>query len=398
MIAIRAENISKHYRIYSSPTQRLKEILLRRPFHKVFNALEDVSFEVLRGEAFGIIGENGAGKSTLLKILSRTLKPTSGNLEINGRCAALLELGAGFNPELTGEENIYLNAYLLGLTKDEIDEKKADIIAFSELQDFIHQPVKTYSSGMYVRLAFSIATSVNPDILIIDEALAVGDQRFQKKCVDRMVGFRESGKTILFCSHSMYLVQTLCKRAIWLDKGRVRMMGGAQEVTRAYEDWSMEKGKQYEGEVQELLKRFEDAPSPCRILSVYIEDINGHILKEITRPFLDAKLVMEIEAREETQAHFGFAILRSDELVCFCSLTSFDDLPSVHLKRNERRCVSLFLEGIGLVDGTYKVMAGIADEHGLHVHHATCSTPFLVRHKKKEGVGVVTWPRKWSLI
>ncbi len=398
MIAIKAENIFKHYRIYSSPTERLKEILLRRPFHSVFTALENINFEVLRGESVGIIGENGAGKSTLLKILSRTLKPTSGTLEINGRCAALLELGAGFNSELSGEENIYLNAYLLGLSKQEIDEKKADIIAFSELKDFIHRPVKTYSSGMYVRLAFSIATSVNPDILIIDEALAVGDQRFQKKCIDRMVNFREGGKTILFCSHSMYLVQTLCKRAIWLDRGRIKMTGGAEEVTKAYEDWSMEKGKQYEGEAKELLNEFEESPAPCRVLSIQMEDTNGHILKEITRPFLDVRLVMEIEAREETQAHFGFAVLRADELVCFCSLTSFDNLPPLHLKRNERRRISLMLEGLGLVNGTYKVMGGIADEHGLHVHHAICSAPFLVRHKKKEGVGVVTWPRKWSLI
>lgn len=396
MIAIRAENISKHYRIYASPMERLKEIVLRRPFHKVFPALDGINFEILRGEAVGIIGENGAGKSTLLKILSRTLKPTSGRLEINGRCAALLELGAGFNPELSGEENIYLNAYLLGLSKDEIDERKADIIAFSELQDFIHRPVKTYSSGMYVRLAFSIATSVNPDILIIDEALAVGDQRFQKKCIDRMVGFRDSGKTILFCSHSMYLVQTLCKRAIWLDKGRIKMTGEADHVTRAYEDWSMEKGKQYEAESQNLLKRFEETPPPCRVLAVRIEDMSGNELMEITEPFMTARLVMEIQAMHDAEVHFGFAIFRADELLCFCSLTTFDSLPPTHIKQGEKRIVSLTLNGVSLVDGTYKVMGGIADEHGLHVHHAAYSAPFLVRYKEKHGIGVVTWPRKWS--
>ncbi|MEZ0328626.1 MAG: ABC transporter ATP-binding protein [Dissulfuribacterales bacterium] len=396
MIAIRAENISKHYRIYASPMERLKEIVLRRPFHKVFPALDEINFEILRGEAVGIIGENGAGKSTLLKILSRTLKPTSGNLEINGRCAALLELGAGFNPELNGEENIYLNAYLLGLTKNEIDERKKDIIAFSELQDFISQPVKTYSSGMYVRLAFSIATSVNPDILIIDEALAVGDQRFQKKCVDRMVSFRENGKTILFCSHSMYLVQTLCKRAIWIDKGRIKMTGEADDVTRAYEDWSMEKGKQYETESQNLLKRFEDTPPPCRVLSIKLEDQNGHELSKITRAFDTIRLVMEIQAIHDADVHFGFAIFRTDELLCFCSLTTFDGLPPIHLKEGEKCLISLALDGVSLVDGTYKVMGGIADEHGLHVHHASYSAPFLVRYREKHGIGVVTWPRKWS--
>jgi lipopolysaccharide transport system ATP-binding protein len=395
MIAIKATNISKYYRIYSSPTERLKEILLRRPFHKVFTALEDINLEVLRGEALGIIGENGAGKSTLLKILSRTLKPTSGTLEINGRTAALLELGAGFNPELSGEENIHLNAYLLGLNKDEIEERKADIIAFSELQDFIHQPVKTYSSGMYVRLAFSIATSVNPDILIIDEALAVGDQRFQKKCVDRMVGFRESGKTILFCSHSMYLVQTLCKRAIWLDKGRIRMSGSAEEVTRAYEDWSMEKGKQYEKETRELIQT-QSLPPPCRILSVTMTDLEGNPIKEISQPFQTVKLSMELKAQEDLPVHLGFAILRADELVCFCSITSFDGLQPIQLKKNEQKRVILELKDLNLADGSYKIMGGIADEHGLHVHHALCAPPFLVRYKAKEGIGVMTLPRKWS--
>jgi ABC-type polysaccharide/polyol phosphate transport system ATPase subunit len=395
MIAIKATNISKYYRIYSSPTERLKEILLRRPFHKVFTALEDINLEVLRGEALGIIGENGAGKSTLLKILSRTLKPTSGTLEINGRTAALLELGAGFNPELSGEENIHLNAYLLGLNKNEIEERKADIIAFSELQDFIHQPVKTYSSGMYVRLAFSIATSVNPDILIIDEALAVGDQRFQKKCVDRMVGFRESGKTILFCSHSMYLVQTLCKRAIWLDKGRIRMSGSAEEVTRAYEDWSMEKGKQYEKETRELIQT-QSLPPPCRILSVTMTDLEGNPIKEISRPFQTVKLSMELKAQEDLPVHLGFAILRADELLCFCSITSFDGLQPIQLKKNEQKRAILELKDLNLADGSYKIMGGIADEHGLHVHHVLCAPPFLVRYKAKEGIGVMTLPRKWS--
>ncbi len=171
MIALEAKNLGKVYQIYRSPAYRLKEIVLRKPFHTAFCALNDVSFNVLHGETLGIIGENGAGKSTLLKILAKTLKPSSGSLTVNGRTAALLELGAGFNHELSGEENIYLNAYLMGLSKDEIDRKRQEIVDFSELGDFIKRPIKTYSSGMHVRLAFSIATSVDPDILIIDEAL-----------------------------------------------------------------------------------------------------------------------------------------------------------------------------------------------------------------------------------
>lgn len=398
MIAIRAENLSKHYRIYASPVHRLKEIVLRKPYHTVFSALDNVGFEVLRGEAVGVIGENGAGKSTLLKILSRTLKPTTGNLEINGRCAALLELGAGFNPELTGEENIYLNAYLLGLSKEEIDAKKEDIIAFSELHDFIKRPVKTYSSGMYVRLAFSVATSVDPDILVIDEALSVGDQRFQKKCVDRMVSFRDAGKTILFCSHSMYLVQTLCKRAFWLDAGKVRMAGTADEVSRAYEDWSMEKGKQYEKERSKLAQSPPPSAMPCRILHVCIEDMDGKEIRELCEPFNDVRLRMEIEVIDnEVPAHFGFAIFRSDELLCFCALTTFDGIEPIVLKRGERRSITLDIKYMNLIDGNYKVMGGIADEHGLHVHHAIYSQPFSIKNTKKQGAGVMTLPRKWRI-
>jgi len=248
---------------------------------------------------------------------------------------------------------------------------------------------------MYVRLAFSIATSVNPDILIIDEALAVGDQRFQKKCVDRMVGFRESGKTILFCSHSMYLVQTLCKRAIWLDKGRIRMSGSAEEVTRAYEDWSMEKGKQYEKETRELIQT-QSLPPPCRILSVTMTDLEGNPIKEISQPFQTVKLSMELKAQEDLPVHLGFAILRADELLCFCSITSFDGLQPIQLKKNEQKRAILELKDLNLADGSYKIMGGIADEHGLHVHHALCAPPFLVRYKAKEGIGVMTLPRKWS--
>ncbi|MGC2064373.1 MAG: ABC transporter ATP-binding protein, partial [Thermodesulfovibrionales bacterium] len=222
MIAIDVRDLRKIYRIYKAPVDRLKEIVLRRPFHAEFVALDTMSFSISQGTTFGIIGENGAGKSTLMKLLARTLKPTSGNVAMVGRVAALLELGAGFNPELTGDENIYLNAYLMGLTKDEIDERKQRIIDFSELGDSISRPVKTYSSGMYVRLAFSIATSVNPDILIIDEALSVGDQHFQKKCIDRMTQFKNDGKTIVFCSHSLYHIQELCKTTLWIDHGSMR--------------------------------------------------------------------------------------------------------------------------------------------------------------------------------
>ena len=230
MYAIEAENLSKHYRVYIKPIDRLKESILRRPCHQLVMSLTDVSFQVGFGETLGIIGENGAGKSTLLKILAGTTQPSSGRLARKGRIAALLELGAGFNPEFSGRTNIHLNAALLGLTEKEIRGREDSIIAFSELEDDIDRPVKTYSSGMHVRLAFSIATSVDPDVLIVDEALAVGDQRYAKKCVDRMMGFREAGKTIIVCSHSMFLIKELCAKTIWLHAGRLERYGMSANI------------------------------------------------------------------------------------------------------------------------------------------------------------------------
>ncbi len=226
MFAIEVRDLSKVYRLYRRPIDRLKEAVLRRPFHQPFESLKDVSFVVPSGAGMGVIGENGAGKSTLLKMLAGTLTPTSGEVVKRGRTAALLELGAGFHPEFTGRQNIYLNAALLGLTDLEIREKEKEIVDFAELGQFIDRPLKIYSSGMKVRLAFSVATTVNPDILIVDEALSVGDQRFQEKCVDRIVKFRTQGKTILVCSHSMYMINELCSRTMWLANGRVSALWG----------------------------------------------------------------------------------------------------------------------------------------------------------------------------
>ena len=232
--AIEAEKLSKHYRVYEKPFDRLKESILRRPCHHLVTSLTDVSFQIGFGETLGIIGENGAGKSTLLKILAGITQPTSGSLVRNGRIAALLELGSGFNSEFSGRTNIHLNAALLGLTEKEIRARENEIIDFSELSEVIDRPVKTYSSGMLMRLAFSIATSVDPDVLIVDEALSVGDQRFGQKCVDRMMGFRKGGKTIIVCSHSMYLINELCARTIWLNAGKLQGYGMSSKVISEY--------------------------------------------------------------------------------------------------------------------------------------------------------------------
>ena len=234
--AIRVKNISKKYKIYNSEKNRLGQII--NPFNKntqkEFIALNNISFDVNEGEILGIIGSNGSGKSTLLKILAGVCFKTSGELFIKGKVASILELGTGFNNELTGIENIYLNASIMGIGNEEINKIKDDIINFADIGEFINYPIKTYSSGMYARLAFAVAIHVNPDILIVDEILSVGDIEFQNKCMDKFKEFKSLGKTIIYVSHGLDAVQNYCEKAIWLEKGEIKEIGSAIEVVEKY--------------------------------------------------------------------------------------------------------------------------------------------------------------------
>lgn len=237
MTVIALRNVGKSYSHYRHGMDRLWEMITGRSRHTMFTALQPVSLEITQGEVVGLVGMNGAGKSTLLKILAKTLTPSSGELEVHGRVSALLELGAGFHPDMSGRDNVYLSGSLMGLSTARIDAIYEDIVEFSGLADFMLQPVKTYSSGMFVRLAFAVATSVEPDILIIDEALSVGDGAFARKSFDRIMGFKKAGKTILFCSHSMYQIEAICSRVLWLDHGRVVLDGDPAQVTGAYNEF-----------------------------------------------------------------------------------------------------------------------------------------------------------------
>lgn len=242
-LAIRVSEVTKCFQVYEQPQDRLKQAILPRlkrlvgrsgrKYFREFWALKGVDFEVRRGDTVGIIGRNGSGKSTLLQIICGTLQPTSGEVTVQGRVAALLELGAGFNPEFTGRENVYMSASILGLTREQVDERYEDIVAFADIGDFLEQPVKTYSSGMYVRLAFAVIAHVDADILVIDEALAVGDAIFVQKCMRFLRKFRENG-TLLFVSHDTSSVLNFCQKAVWLDRGEMRMHGLAQETCNAY--------------------------------------------------------------------------------------------------------------------------------------------------------------------
>jgi homopolymeric O-antigen transport system ATP-binding protein len=245
--AIEFSNVSKSYSIYSTPGDRLKELMTlnRRRFHTDYWALRDVSFEVQRGETFCVIGENGSGKSTLLQICAGVLEPTSGTTAVNGRVSALLELGSGFNPEFSGRDNVYLNGAILGFSNKEMDRRFDEIAEFAEIGDFINQPVKTYSSGMVVRLAFSVAIHVDPEILLVDEALAVGDIYFRQRCMRKVHELRSRGITILFVSHATGDIKALGDRAVWLDHGNVRAIGKADNVVMQYLAAMTEKDAQY---------------------------------------------------------------------------------------------------------------------------------------------------------
>lgn len=237
-VAINIENLTKKYEIYDKPINRLKQMLFRgeKKFFREFKALDNISFQISKGETIGIVGKNGSGKSTLLQIIANTLNATEGEIKVNGKIAALLELGSGFNPEYTGRENAIMNGVIMGLTESQIKERIPEIEKFAEIGDFIDQPVKTYSSGMFVRLAFACAINVDPDILIVDEALAVGDMKFQLKCIDKMKSFQKAGKTILFVTHDTYSVKNFCTRAIWISDGKIKLNGDVNTVIEEYED------------------------------------------------------------------------------------------------------------------------------------------------------------------
>jgi len=263
--AVEFQDVSKSYAIYDHPGDRLKELLAfnRLKRHKDFWALHDVSFDVKKGETFCVVGENGSGKSTLLQIIAGILQPTSGSATVHGRVAALLELGAGFNPEFTGRDNVYLNASILGFSKRQIDERYEEIAAFAEIGDFIDQPVKTYSSGMVVRLAFAVAINVDPEVLLVDEALAVGDIYFRQRCMRKVHELRTRGVTILFVSHAVSDVKAIGDRVLWLDKGRMVELGEPDMVIAKYLAAMTEKDSEYRhhtAEVAEARKPVVHAP------------------------------------------------------------------------------------------------------------------------------------------
>ena len=403
MPQIIVENISKHFKIYRRPQDRLAEIFSRKRKHELLRVLSDISFALEDGTSLGIVGVNGAGKSTLLKILAGTLQASSGRFEMAGQVAALLELGAGFHSEFSGRKNIHLNASLLGVPEKNIHELEADIIEFSELRDFIDRPVKTYSSGMYVRLAFSIATMVRPDILIIDEALSVGDLTFQKKCVQRMNEFKEQSKTLIFCSHSMFHVQELCEMAIWLDKGQIREIGESDKVVGHYEDFCNSKKVYHNisgdtsgdaaGDAEG--DRVEKIPD-CKINALHVLSGDGQKTKSLV-PLGKYTLEMEVEVlKDNIEGNFGFAFMKSaEEPVASFLTTDIKDVDKGPFSKGDTFTVSLSLSGLPMRVGEFYILGGLADISGLLWYERKFSKLFHVEANK--GVGPLTMKSKWSV-
>jgi ABC-type polysaccharide/polyol phosphate transport system ATPase subunit len=391
--AVRAVDVSKHYDVYRRPIDRVVEILTRRAQHAVFPALEGVSFDVERGETIGIIGQNGAGKSTLLKLLCGVTRPSSGTLETRGTIASILELGTGFHPEFSGRDNAALNAAILGLSQAEIRERLPAILEFSELGSFVDRPVKTYSSGMYMRLAFSVAVNVDPDILVIDEALAVGDGHFQKKCIDKIRQFQEEGKTILFCSHSLYYVTSICRRALWLDQGRVMRFGPSVDVVHEYETFLRERDRELPASEEPVVGT---RSTPVRLREILVCDSAGLPRDQFGRGE-DVHIRLRIDSDEPSQpVHVLVGIHRdADDLQCFTVGTHSDGLPPLS-GRGEYE-LTVRLHDVPLLRGHYSIIAYAGDEHAITVFDRRDVRPAFTMTGDRFEVGLIAVDHQWEL-
>lgn len=390
--AVEVQNLSKIYRVYSSPWDRLRELVTRQPLHRSFHALEQVTFTLPRGEGLAIVGENGAGKSTLLKILAGITAPTSGTQKVRGKIASILELGSGFHPEFTGRQNIVLNAAMLGLTEVEMQRKMPDIISFSELGEFIDQPVKSYSTGMAMRLGFSIATQVEPEVLIIDEALSVGDGYFQKKCMDRLLAFVSSGGTLLFCSHALYYVSAFCQRALWLRQGRPEALGPVDEVVREYESYLLAKSAAAVEPGNAPPSLAEEAPrGPARLTSVRLLGP-----ERLYRPDQPWELEVEWETGEPRLAfHVGVGINRVDG-VEVCSFATHQD-GLAPLRGGTGHSVRLRIPSLPLVKGDFTIYVFLLDEEGLHVYDQRMIQHAFTVQSPSYSFGLVRVDHAWEI-
>lgn len=372
--AVEIENVTKLYKLYGKPSDRVKETFSRngQKYYQEFYALNDLSFSIPKGETVGIVGRNGSGKSTLLKILTGVLQPTEGCVRIDGKVSALLELGAGFNQEFTGRRNIYLNGTIMRIPKEEMDKRVDDILAFADIGDFIDQPVKTYSSGMFIRLAFAVAINVDPDILIVDEALAVGDTRFQLKCMDKFMEFQRAGKTILFVSHDLNSIKRFCKRSIWLNQGHLIMDGDTDCVTDRYSDFLKS-----ELPIQDFLAEMEVKQQHERAVNKVTEEMIENVdiaeVREVRMYGSDGREIVNIEHGENVRLVIQYVVndtevdnpvlgvaIRSIDNKYICGLNTLLDGKKIPWERGVNY-YELVYDGFNLIGGSYYFDVALMD-------------------------------------
>lgn len=383
-IVINVKDVKKSFKIYSDKGHTLKERLLffkQRNSYTRHEVLKGVTLEIKKGEVVGLVGHNGCGKSTLLKLMTKIIYPDKGKIEINGKISSLLELGAGFHPDMTGRENIYTNASIFGLTKREIDARLDDIIEFSELEEFIDSPVRTYSSGMYMRLAFSVAINVDADILLIDEILAVGDARFQAKCFNKMLELKKSGITIVIVSHDLGSIERLCNRAVWIENGKIKDEGIPHDIVAEYLDDIMSKDENKKIKVQNkknnkektekrIIEKKENKKDKNRTGNKDVEIIGIKLLNEkdeVSDTYnSEEKLKIQVKYKrnndELKDSVFGFGIFRNDGLNCYGTNTFIDNFGKIKIQ--DEGIVEVIIDQIQLLEGKYYLDIAFHDEYG----------------------------------
>ncbi|OMD81307.1 teichoic acid ABC transporter ATP-binding protein [Paenibacillus odorifer] len=401
---IEIQDVVKSYKLYDKPIDRLKEALSisHRTYHKEFKALNGISFKVEKGDALGILGKNGSGKSTLLKLITGVLSPSSGSIQVKGKISAILELGAGFNPEYSGKENVYLNGLMMGFSREEIDIKMNDIIEFADIGEFIDQPVKIYSSGMFARLAFAVSINVEPDILIVDEALAVGDVRFQTKCIDKMKELKSKGTTILFVSHATEQVKRFCNKAVWLKDGIVQASGESSEIADLYEDFM----KYNTEHIMETTITNDNEPIPVVPQDDFIRPTNPDVLASITKVELNKnnfktfdELVVEVEYEVYEDVIedllLGVAIYTPDREYIFGPNTHLEkiDIPN----KLGRHRVKYIISSLPLLGGTFCIDVGIFNNEGIVcLHYKENIVDFIITNKYISE-GLIYMNHRWEV-
>jgi len=400
-MSIRLRELSKSYRSYSSGWARLREIITHQPSYQDRQVLAPVTLDIGLGEVVGVVGVNGAGKSTLLKLIAGTLKPTSGSVTHDGQLCALLELGAGFHPEMTGRENIYLGGAVAGQRQADTQRLFDDIVSFAGLREVIDQPVKTYSSGMLMRLAFSVATAVDPDILILDETLSVGDGIFARKSFERIMGFKKAGKTILFCSHSMYQVEAICSRVLWLDHGRLMMDGEPAEVIKAYNAFMAD----LEGEAEPIVEQKDKTTSALRRMpaknqfrisriQLKSEGGRGSQLKLVSKKS-DLQIQVDFQADPTLPSPSLGVTLSGSHGRPVTSASSLHDGIELKMDEQGQGSVCLNFPRLPLLRGHYWVNVYLMCEQGLHMYERAERVAELDIDQNGPELGVVSLPRSW---